>query len=171
MENTRWVVENSNTVEVLGRRFAGQDGGGPQLCNMVCSQLGRHAHIDYCRTDPNQSCQGQEWEHSHEQVSPEPDKPKDWISHKLYWARLGFKDPYSRDEQTEFSKCDTQCPGAEHQAEGTQVSYCTLPLFHPPQSRSGTSGKGYVSADGHSFICHDPALSRPAYHMIFVLDR
>ncbi|KAG8922982.1 hypothetical protein FRC02_011492 [Tulasnella sp. 418] len=173
MENTKWVVEASSTVELLGRRFAGRDGGGPQLCNMVCSQLGRHAHIDFCRTNPSHICQGPDWEHSEEIVYPQPDRKKDWISHALYWARTGFKDPYSREEQTEFSKCDARCAGPEHRETGAQSSYCTLPLFHPPhpQNWSVSSGMGHVSADGHSFECADPALSRPAYHVIFVLDR
>ncbi|KAG8960525.1 hypothetical protein FRC03_006451 [Tulasnella sp. 419] len=109
MENTRWLIEDGNEVELLGRRFVGHDSGGPQLCNMVCAQLGRHTHVAICRTPHDVPCHGNDWEHSADVFFPFPQIPKDWISHKLYWARTGFKDPYSREEQIEFSKCDSRC--------------------------------------------------------------
>ncbi|CUA69984.1 hypothetical protein RSOLAG22IIIB_14172 [Rhizoctonia solani] len=42
-------------------------------------------------------------------MQPEPEKPKDWISHATYWERTGFEDPYDPSEQTEFAKCDASC--------------------------------------------------------------
>ncbi|KAG8917959.1 hypothetical protein FRC02_002744 [Tulasnella sp. 418] len=106
---------------------------------------------------------------------PNPDRGKDWISHKLFWARTGFKDPYSSSDQAEFARCDAQCTGKEHEATATtdaRTSYCTLPIFHPPQPLNWTgAGNGYVSADGHAFACVNPNNIRQSFHVIFVLDR
>ncbi|KAG8909611.1 hypothetical protein FRC02_007665, partial [Tulasnella sp. 418] len=86
-----------------------------------------------------------------------------------------LKDPYSGGEQTEFAKCDVQCAGKEHEGTATTAarpSFCTLPIFHPPQPLNWTgAGNGYVSADGHAFACVNPNNMRQAFHVIFVLDR
>lgn len=57
------------------------------LCSLVCTQQGRHAHVDYCR-DP-EGCGGPDHQHMTERLLPRPELPKDWISHGLYWARSG----------------------------------------------------------------------------------
>ncbi|KAG8921722.1 hypothetical protein FRC02_012397, partial [Tulasnella sp. 418] len=176
MQNTAWAIEGNADaiVEVQGRKYAARDAGTPHICSSVCTQLGRHAHIDYCRTQDG-SCQGNDSVHIKERMLPNPDRGKDWISHKLFWARTGFKDPYPGGEQTEFSKCDVQCAGKEHEATATTAarpSFCTLPIFHPPQPLNWTgAGNGYVSADGHAFACVNPNNMRQAFHVIFVLDR
>ncbi|KAG8855500.1 hypothetical protein FRB96_007004 [Tulasnella sp. 330] len=176
MENTSWAIEGAADVfvEVQGRKFAARDGGAPQLCSSVCTDLGRHAHIDYCRNAKG-NCQEPESEHITVSMLPEPSKDKDWVSHKAFWARTAFKDPYSRDDQTEFAKCDARCAGPEHEATlnaPARPSYCTLPIFHPPQPLNWTGGNvSYVSADGHSFPCPNPNSLRQAFHVIFVLDR
>ncbi|KAG8918942.1 hypothetical protein FRC02_002026 [Tulasnella sp. 418] len=176
MQNTAWAVEGNAdaVVEVQGRKYAARDSGTPHICSSVCSQLGRHAHIDYCRTQTG-VCKGDEFMHIRERMLPNPDRPKDWISHKLFWARIGFKDPYSIGEQAEFAKCDVQCPGKEHEGTATapaRPSECILPIFHPPQPLDWTGvGNGYVSADGHAFNCVNPNNLRQAFHVIFALDR
>ncbi|KAG9021281.1 hypothetical protein FRB95_002446 [Tulasnella sp. JGI-2019a] len=177
MENTAWAIEGGSElgsnvfVELQGRRFAAVDGGAPQLCSSVCSNLGRHAHIDYCNNIEGR-CQEPESEHIHTAMLPQPHRPKDWVSHKAFWAKTGFKDPYSKDYQTEFSKCEAQCSGPEHEEseEGpARPSYCTLPIFHPPHPRGWTiDGTSHISGDGHSFACLDPTILRPAFHVIFV---
>ena len=47
--------------------------------------MGRHAHIDHCRGDPHDP----ETQHIDKKVLPNPDQPKDWITHSLYWRRMG----------------------------------------------------------------------------------
>ncbi|KAG8946051.1 hypothetical protein FRC03_001516 [Tulasnella sp. 419] len=88
----------------------------------------------------------------------------------LQWRR---PDPYSREEQAEFSRCDIQCAGEEHRGHGSvpaRPSFCTLPIFHPPQPLDWADGRnGYISSDGHSFSCANPN-RRQSYHIIFVLD-
>jgi hypothetical protein len=84
----------------------------------------------------------------------------DYITHELYWRRRGFQDPYDKQQQLEFRKCDAQCADDAH----ASPSYCDLDLFHAPQKALLHSG-GYVSADGHSFSCTNPSQG-PAFHFI-----
>ncbi|KAL5513533.1 hypothetical protein ACEPAH_3932 [Sanghuangporus vaninii] len=173
MSRTSWVVDGSS-LELDGHKFGSNDDGAPMLCNLVCSAMGRHAHIDYCRaSDPN-SCNAPEVDHIRTRIDPNPDRPKDWISHGLYWRRLGFRDPYSREEQATFAKCDAMCSGPEHQETATnaaQPSYCTLPIFHPRAVLSQAPAGGHVSDDGHAFSCKNPAVLTQAFHVIFAIDR
>jgi hypothetical protein len=177
MSRTKWVVDGANnTVELDGRKFGNSDDGAPMLCSMVCKSMGRHAHIDFCR-NPDSICLGAGVQHIKTRLEPEPDRAKDWVSHTLYWQRTGFKDPYSIEEKTSFSKCDAMCPGPEHEATGTtatQPSYCTLPIFHPPSGSpflGNALGVGYISNDGHHFSCRNPTVMKQAFHVIFVIDR
>ncbi|CAB5368055.1 unnamed protein product [Rhizophagus irregularis] len=82
--------------------FTGQE----VLCNLKCKGLGRHPHVDYCQNEENCRLGNQriDIQHIDERAHPHPDRPKDLISHKLYWERTGFKDPYSVQEQKEFAK-------------------------------------------------------------------
>ncbi|KAF8321130.1 hypothetical protein DL93DRAFT_2224184 [Clavulina sp. PMI_390] len=175
MEQTSWSLEgdDSATREVSGRKFSSGDSGAPMLCSMVCKELGRHAHIDYCRSKDPKTCFDPGLQHISEVMSPNPLKPKDWVTHALSWARTGFKDPYSAEEQRNFAKCDSECAGDEHKAQDNapaKPSFCTLPMFHKPAS-SHTRGAGYISSDGHSFDCRNPAVNNAAFHVIFVIDR
>ncbi|GBC39328.2 hypothetical protein GLOIN_2v1773792 [Rhizophagus irregularis DAOM 181602=DAOM 197198] len=132
------------------------------LCNLFCKDLGRHRHIDYCQNDEN--CElSRDMQHINVKVSPNPDKPKDFISHKLFWERTGFKDPHTCQEQQEFTKCDHQCPDKKHKSKS---SFCELQLFHAPISKP-PNDYGYVSSDGHYFNCEKP---NTPFHIIFVLD-
>jgi len=145
------------------------------MCNLVCSSMGRHVHIDYCRTEENTPCKGAELQHIKTQMVPNPHEPKDAVTHSLYWRRLGFKDPYTRDEQANFTKCDAMCPGTEHSATADapgQPSYCTLHMFHRPKGvRKSFEGSGYISNDGHIFNCANPVVLQQAFHVVFVIDR
>jgi len=106
---------------------------------------------------------------------PDPDRLKDYVTHNLHWRRTGFKDPYPRDDQANFGKCDAMCGGPEHSATGGgsgQPSYFTLPMFHAPGSSNITPADfGYVSSDGHLFSCKNPIVLQQAFHVIFVVDR
>ncbi|KAH8979281.1 hypothetical protein EDB92DRAFT_1980226 [Lactarius akahatsu] len=176
MTETRWAVDGPDdaSLEFGGHKFSSNDEGAPMMCSLVCSSMGRHIHIDYCRADAdvNGPCDAAEVQHINDRIVPEPGKPKDAVTHSLYWQRT---DPYSRDEQAIFGKCDALCSGPEHLATETapgQPSYCTLPMFHPPQSANDpVDGVGYVSHDGHKFSCENPGVVQQAFHVIFVIDR
>ncbi|KAH9166548.1 hypothetical protein EDB89DRAFT_2232826 [Lactarius sanguifluus] len=176
MAQTRWAVDGPDGVslELGGRKFSSDDEGAPMMCNLVCSSMGRHVHIDYCCAGANGFCDGVEVQHINGMMVPNPERRKDAITHSLYWRRMGFKDPYTRDEQDDFRKCDAMCPGIEHlatDAAPAQPSYCSLPMFHPPKSTNDPAdGLGYISKDGHMFSCENPA-ELQAFHVIFVIDR
>lgn len=177
MPRTRWAVDGpEGSCNELGEhKFSSNDEGGPMLCNLQCMSKRRHVHIDDCRGDPHDP----EAVHINERIGPNPEQAKDWITHGLHWCRLGFKDPYPREDQVNFEKCDAMCPGPEHavKAGGTNgkhahPSHCTLPMFHPPMdAEKAPPGLGYVSDDGHHFLCKNPIVMRPSYHIIFVVDR
>ncbi|GES77129.1 hypothetical protein GLOIN_2v1781565 [Rhizophagus clarus] len=82
------------------------DQGTFTLCNLNCKNLGRHRHIDYCQNEENCKLENQRHDikHINGQIQPNPDRPKDFISHKLFWERTGFKDPYPK--QQDFAEID-----------------------------------------------------------------
>ncbi|KAG1809694.1 uncharacterized protein BJ212DRAFT_1484392 [Suillus subaureus] len=174
MSSSRWAVDGPDDtgLEVEGRRFSSNDEGAPMMCNLICQALGRHIHIDYCRAQDAAACRGNnEAQHISKRVLPNPDRAKDYITHNLFWRRAGFKDPYSREEQANFAKCDSMCSGPEHTAaagNAAQPSYCTLPLFHPPMDPNNAQvGLGYVSNDGHLFSCRNPVIMQQAFHVFW----
>ena len=91
MSKTQWAVEGpSGTIfELDGHKFGSNDDGAPMLCSLLCRNMGRHAHIDYCRSVDAQSCNEEGTSHINSRVEPNPDRMKDWVTHKLYWQRLG----------------------------------------------------------------------------------
>jgi hypothetical protein len=126
MEQTTWALDGGDDAvrEIQGRKFSSGDSGAPMLCSMVCKELGRHAHIAFCRSSSARDCTHREVQHITKRMGPDPGKPKDWITHALHWARsgmilctfgdlfglfmscpaAGFKDPYSVEEQADFAK-------------------------------------------------------------------
>ena len=91
MTQTRWAVDgpDGTSLELGGRKFSSSDEGAPMMCNLVCSSMGRHVHIAYCRTTDGSPCNGADVQHINERLTPSPDKPKDAITHGLYWRRMG----------------------------------------------------------------------------------
>jgi hypothetical protein len=92
MSNVRWSVDGPDEegLEVEGRRFSTNDEGVPMMCSLVCKSLGRHAHIDYCRAKTPAECRvNNEVEHITKKLQPEPDRPKDFLTHNLFWKRSG----------------------------------------------------------------------------------
>lgn len=53
--------------------------------------------------------------------------------------------------------------GPEHVATENgpgKPSYCTLSMFHPPHTATiPEDGDGYLSNDGHKFLCRNPVLN------------
>ena len=95
MARTQWAVDgpDGTVFELDGHKFGSNDEGAPMMCNLVCRNMGRHLHIDYCRTAPGDQCNEPETKHICEKMAPNPDKPKDWITHNLFWRRLGTSTP------------------------------------------------------------------------------
>ena len=91
MSQTRWAVDGPDgaSLELAGRKFSSNDEGAPMMCNLVCSSMGRHVHVEYCRSDPNGPCDSDDTQHINDRILPNPDTPKDAITHSLYWRRMG----------------------------------------------------------------------------------
>jgi hypothetical protein len=91
MTQTRWSVDgpDESGIELGGRKFSSNDEGAPMMCNLVCSSMGRHVHVDYCRAEENTPCEGAEVQHINSRMTPNPDKPKDAVTHSLHWRRMG----------------------------------------------------------------------------------
>ncbi|KAG8834731.1 hypothetical protein FRC17_007455 [Serendipita sp. 399] len=173
MENSEWLIEGSEDaiLELQGRIYGTGDSGAPMLCSMVCKSLGRHVHISRCRAEDAESCNDPDVEHVEQKNAL---VEYDWISHKTFWARSGFEDPYTNAERADFELCDRRCGGEEHDPDinpGAAPSYCTLPLFHPPADPADAPGLGHVSSDGHAYNCKNPALMQRSFHIFFALDR
>ena len=88
MTRTRWAIDNpkGNSVELDGHKFSPNDSGAPMLCSLACTSMGRHVHIDTCHGGPHDNS---EVLHINERLAPNPDQAKDWITHDLYWRRMG----------------------------------------------------------------------------------
>ena len=103
MSRVKWSVEGAEgtALEVNGHKFATNDDGAPMMCNLYCADLGRHVHIDYCRSENPASCSGAEIQHISTRVQPSPEKPKDWITHNLHWKRMGMLPSFSLSYSTD----------------------------------------------------------------------
>ncbi|KAI0250890.1 CHAT domain-containing protein [Lactifluus subvellereus] len=167
MTQTCWGVEgpDEEDIELGGRTFSSNDDGTSMMCNLVCSSMGRHVHIDYCRSN-GEPCKSDEVRHINARITPNPDRPKDAITHSLYWRRMGFKDPYTRDEQISFGKCDAMCSAL---GVGTILLLASY-VSSPRSPGEPVNGSGYVSSDGHLFECRSPAAKKRAFHVIFIID-
>ncbi|KAI9511013.1 hypothetical protein F5148DRAFT_456359 [Russula earlei] len=98
MTQTRWAVDgpDGTSLELGGRKFSSNDEGAPMMCNLICSSIGRHVHIDYCCTVQGNRWDGAEVRHINARMTPNPDRPKDVITHGLYWRRMGIRSVYPR---------------------------------------------------------------------------
>ena len=97
MTQTRWAIDESDDtgLELEGRKFSSNDEGAPMMCNLVCSSMGRHVHIDYCRAEEDAACGGAQVQHINARMVPNPDRRKDAITHSLHWRRLGTFGTYT----------------------------------------------------------------------------
>ena len=87
MSHTRWAIDSpeGNSVELDGHKFLPNGDGTPMFCNLACTSMGRHVHVDTCHGEPHDS----QVLHIKERLVPNPDQAKDWITHELYWRRMG----------------------------------------------------------------------------------
>ncbi|CAG8535752.1 14855_t:CDS:10 [Acaulospora morrowiae] len=109
MIKTKFISEYNFVHE--GRRLQMKNGNTLFLCNLYCKGKGGHRHIDYCKlVDTCEQIKNHsDIKHINEKVKPNSHIAKDLISHRLFWERTGFKDPYSVQEKKEFAKCGHEC--------------------------------------------------------------
>ena len=113
MSMVKWSVEGSDdtSFEVNEHKFATNDDGAPMMCKFCCVDLGRHVHIDYCRSEDPATCNGAEIQHISTRVQPNPERAKDWITHNLHWKRMGVSPSFL---SLEFSLTPSQVSKAGH---------------------------------------------------------
>jgi hypothetical protein len=96
MVETQWIVEAQKGASgkpidsgyiLEAHKYGSGDDGSPMLCQFMCTKQGRHAHVDFCLDPQNHTSPA--CEHIPSRMHPEPDRPKDWISHATYWERTG----------------------------------------------------------------------------------
>ena len=58
------------------------------LCSLVCKSLGRHVHIDTCRSAGDDGICGGGPGIQHV-IDPESSEKEDLISHRVFWGRSG----------------------------------------------------------------------------------
>lgn len=85
----------------------------------------------------------------------------------------GTRTYYLRSDHALLNHGPCATSGPEHNATGqtaAQPSYCTLPILHPRQTldQAPPGGLGYISNDGHAFMCRNPAVLRQAFHVYVV---
>ena len=92
MSRTRWAIDGPDDVpiQIKGRKFSTNVEGASLMCNLVCLEMGRHVHIDYCRADDEAACTGNEQlQHLTKKLEPNPHRAKDALTHRLFWKRSG----------------------------------------------------------------------------------
>ncbi|CAG8548283.1 10484_t:CDS:10 [Ambispora gerdemannii] len=96
--------------EFEGHRLVVGDGGDFVCCHKVCENKGRHRHIDFCKhpavcKNLTGGKKEEISEHIDANISPYPNRKKDFISHRVFWERTKFRD---------FKKCDHECVDEIH---------------------------------------------------------
>ncbi|CAG8550727.1 10371_t:CDS:10, partial [Funneliformis caledonium] len=163
--------------EFEGHRLNVGDHGDFVLCHKLCENMGRHRHIDFCK-DPG-VCESEGGSRKEASISPQPSRKKDYISHRVFWERTMFQDPYTKEDRENFKKCDHECADEKHHNVDEKTgqepvkSYCTQEIFHTPvDPKTFSLGRtGYISTDGHHFTCENPTKNVGDFHIVFVVDR
>ena len=95
MTQTRWAADSPDGASLgLGaHKFSSDNKGAPMMCNLICSSMRRHVHIDYCIADGNGPCDAAEVQHIKDRIVLDPGAPKDAVTHRLYWQRMGSSYP------------------------------------------------------------------------------
>ena len=169
-----YFIANEDIFEVGSHKYKVGEEAIAEMCHVFCSSLGRgHAHVIEC--DNPRACSYNPKvdgpRHQTKVYKPNPQIAKDEITHTEYWRHIGFKDPCQSADVKEFHKCPAFCPSETHEKYGMEESekvYCIRPLWHDQVvKRRGPSDQGFVSADGHHFLCNHPV---GTYHFVLCLD-
>ncbi|KAH3761867.1 e3 ubiquitin-protein ligase trip12 [Pelomyxa schiedti] len=168
-------VSSGKDIDLDGRLYGAGEPGVAELCNMFCNKLGRHIHILPCTAEGNEPCShtGEGGiRHATATYLPNPDSPKDELTHKGYWNAIKFRDPCTPEHRDIFKLCNFQCTDNSHSNERCR---CMLPLWHEPcalqaneQQQFPGENVGYATSDGHIFPKkHGPPEN---LHIVFCLD-
>ena len=168
-----FFVANEDDIEVGGHKYKVGEPAVAEMCHIFCNTMGRgHVHVLECEQTNGGKCEYLKTKsgrkHQSTTYHPNPNIPKDEMTHEAYWASIGFQDPCKDNESEDFEKCSAYCPDDSHDIE-VDLTYCELPIWHEPvKSLEDLSrSTGFVSKDGHVFPCDHPL---GVYHFVFCLD-
>ena len=167
-----FFVANQDNIEVGNHKYKVGEQAVAEMCHIFCNTLGRgHSHIVECDSeDPNHcvySAKEDGRRHQTMRYQPNPDIPKDELTHDSYWALIGFQDPCQDLDVEEFEKCPVSCAAETHEDEET--SFCEMPMWHDPVKSLADVGRGtgFLTRDGHVFPCIHPT---GINHFVLCLD-
>ena len=167
-----YFVADETDIQVGSHKYKVGEPAVAEMCHIFCNSLGRgHVHVVKCDSDTGNCVHNAKEDGRRHQTTkyyPNPDVPKDEMTHEAYWAMIGFEDPCQEIDIEEFQKCPAIC-AAETHAEEDDVPLCELVLFHAPVKKLSEVGQfsGFVSKDGHVFSCDHPMRF---YHFVLCLD-
>ena len=168
-----FFVANQDNIEVGNHKYKVGEQAVAEMCHIFCNTLGRgHSHIVECDSEDPKSCMYSAKEdgrrHETMRYQPNPDIPKDELTHDSYWASIGFEDPCQDLDVEEFEKCPAFCTAETHE-DDEETSFCEMPMWHDPVNSLAVVGRasGFLTRDGHVFPCSHPT---GVYHFVLCLD-
>ncbi|TMW62239.1 hypothetical protein Poli38472_009732 [Pythium oligandrum] len=172
MRNT-YFLSSDREIDVEDRKYLAGEQGTAEMCNLYCSKMGRqHVHYLACDQGSRNRCiytggPHDMRRHCTRPLEPEPDCEMDELLHERFWDTLGWKDPCASMLELEgFSKCGFKCDAPDHEKK---PSYCVLPAWHEPESKTTIGSDGFSYVRGHKFECSHTAAGDKMHH-VFVLD-
>ncbi|KAH3767687.1 E3 ubiquitin-protein ligase TRIP12 [Pelomyxa schiedti] len=164
-------VSTENDIELHGQVYRAGEVGWAKMCDSFCVEGGRgHIHVLPCKSKTTCSRGEEGLRHAVVQYNPDPDSPKDELTHEKYWNFINFVDPCAPEQIPSFKQCPHACCNSHRDRV-----MCLLPLWHPPcplnKGRKTTflEQVGYASEDGHLFS-HLHGTPQDL-HVVFCLDR
>jgi uncharacterized protein YegL len=170
MENCR-LVSDQRDVDIGGHKYVVGESSAAEMCHLFCKRLGRgHVHLVKCghtKVNCPNVVEGQRV-HQTKPYGPDFEATKDEVSHEAYWDTVGFEDPCDEGDKELFGKCSYFCASSDH---GSNRQYCQLDLWHSKDLRvsEAVRNRGWVSTDGHFFICEHKGTIKN-YHFVLCLD-
>ncbi|XP_075243180.1 uncharacterized protein LOC142337658 [Convolutriloba macropyga] len=167
-----FFAANEDDIQVGSHKYKVGEPAVAEMCHVFCKTLGRgHAHIVECNNLPGHcyyTTREDGRRHETAKYHPNPEVPKDEMTHEAYWAMIGFQDPCQDIDVEEFQKCPAVCPSETHVDDQEEV-FCDLPVLHNPIKTPADVGRsrGFVTKDGHLFACNHPTRF---YHFVLCLD-
>ncbi|XP_075241109.1 uncharacterized protein LOC142336283 [Convolutriloba macropyga] len=168
-----FFIANEDDIQVGSHKYKVGEPAVAEMCHIFCNSLGRgHPHIVECDSlDPTLCAYiAKEDGRRHETTKyhPNPDIPKDEITHDAYWTLIGFQDPCQEVDIEQFQKCSAFCSAEDHEKDD-ETMFCQMPLWHEPVKSINEANlvDGFVTKDGHVFPCNHPV---GIYHFVLCLD-
>ena len=168
-----FFVATEDDIQVGTHKYKVGEPAVAEMCHIFCNTLGRgHIHIVECDSEDPTACvysaKDDRRRHESTKYQPNPEVPKDEITHEAYWASIGFQDPCQEIDAEDFEKCPAYCAAEVHEKEDEQT-FCEMSIWHNPVKSLADVNRtsGFLTKDGHVFPCSHPS---GVYHFVLCLD-